>query len=143
MIVGDFDPFGRPYVECRLIIPRLAIDLRVPFLLDTGSDSCCLHPGDARNTGVPFGQLGNMRLSRGIGGRSSYFREVAILSFQDGSLSRLYAVELLIAEPSDANEGLPSLLGRNVINHWYVEYDPVNDRLDITVRHADRTVARA
>ena len=51
-------------------------------------------------------------------------------------------VELLIAEPSDTNNGLPSLLGRNVINRWYVEYDPANERLDIEVRHADRTVER-
>ena len=87
-------------------------------------------------------QLGDMRTSRGIGGSSLYFREPAILSFSDGALVRLYEVELLIAEPNVAVDSLPSLLGRNVINHWYMEYDPANDRLEITVRHADRTMGR-
>ena len=68
-----------------------------------------------------------------------YFREPAFLSFSDGSLSRVYAVQLLIAEPGESNAGLPSLLGRNIINHWYVRYDPTNDMLECSVRHADYT----
>ena len=142
MIAGRFDSLDRPYVESRLIIPRLHVNQTVQFLLDTGSDSCCLHPQDAWESGIPFGQLGSTHLSQGIGGSSPYFREPAILSFSDSFLARLYVVELLIAEPSDTNNGLPSLLGRNVINRWYVEYDPANERLDIEVRHADRTVER-
>ena len=140
MIVGRFDSLGRPFLVSRLIIPRLEVNRRVPLLLDTGSDSSCLHPGDARDCGIQFERLGNSRLSQGIGGSSPYFREAAILSFSDGPLTRLYAVELLIAEPIDANDRLPSLLGRNAINYWHVEYDPTSNRLDITVRHADRTV---
>ena len=74
MIVGQFGPLGRPYVESRLIIPRLQV--------------------------------------------------------KSG------------AYPNETNESLPSLLGRNVINHWYIQYDPANDRLEFTVRHADRTIVR-
>ena len=73
MILGQFDPLGRPYVESRLIIPRLQ-------------------------------------------------------------------VSLLIADPNETNDSLPSLLGRNVINHWYIQYDPANNTLEFTVRHADRTI---
>ena len=36
MIVGKFDEHGRPYIEGRLIIPRLNVDRRMTFLLDTG-----------------------------------------------------------------------------------------------------------
>lgn len=140
MIVGQFDSFGRPYVVCRLIIPRLQVSSRIFFLLHTGADSTGLHPRDARAARIPFAQLGNRRDSRGIGGRSSYFREPAILSFSDGAMVRIYEVGLLIAEPNDTNEGLPSLLGRNVINHWRMVYDPSEDRLEFTVRHADRTL---
>ena len=32
---------------------------------------------------------------------------------------------------------IPSLLGRNVINHWHIEYDPLNGLLECMVRHAD------
>ena len=142
MILGQFDPLGRPYVESRLIIPRLQVSQRIPFLLDTGADSTCLHSGDARDSAIPFRRLGNRRFSRGIGGRSAYFSEPVVLSFSDGVLSRLYQVNLLIAVPNETNDSLPSLLGRNVINHWYIQYDPANDTLEFTVRHADRTIGR-
>ena len=143
MIIGQFDSVGRPYVVCRLIIPRLRVSRRISFLLDTGADSTSLHPRDARDAGIAFDQLGNRHSSRGIGGRSSYFREPAILAFSDGELVRMYEVGLLIAEPNDTNESLPSLLGRNVINHWRMVYDPSEDRLEFSVRHADRTLIRS
>lgn len=143
MIVGQFDSFGRPYVVCRLIIPRLRVSRRISFLLDTGADSTSLHPRDARAARIPFSQLSNRRDSRGIGGRSPYFSEPAILSFSDDTVVRIYQVGLLIAEPNDTNETLPSLLGRNVINHCRMVYDPSEDRLQFTVRHADRTLTRA
>ena len=140
MIVGEFDELGRPYVESRLIIPRLQVDERILFLLDTGADRTCLHPQDANRVRIPFRRLGNMMSSRGVGGSSSYFSEPATLSFSDQSYTRLYAVGLLIAEPHGGNRGLPSLLGRDVINHWYMQYDPMNSKLEFTVRHTDYTL---
>ena len=139
MIVGGFDGSRRPFVECRVVIPRLGIEGKSLFL-DTGADGTCLHPDDSKRLEIPLDALGNRRLSRGIGGRSAYFRETALLVFADERLSRAYRVELLIAEPNPNAEGLPSLLGRNVINHWFMEYDPVNGRLDFTVRYADYTL---
>ena len=143
MIVGQFDSSGRPYVVCRLIIPRLRVSRHISFLLDTGADSTSLHPRDARSAGIPFARLSNRRSSRGIGGRSSYFNEPAILSFSDDAVVRIYEVGLLVAEPNDTNEALPSLLGRNVINRWFMEYDPSENRLEFTVRHTDRTLNRS
>ena len=140
MIVGWFNEIGRPYVEGRVIIPRLHVNHAIPFLVDTGADSTCLHPSDAWEAGIPFRQLGNRRGSRGIGGVSQYFLEPVIISFEDGNVTRLYAVELLIAEPNVSNDGLPSLLGRNIINNWRAAYDPTNGVLEFTVRRADRTL---
>ncbi len=140
MIAGWFNEVGRPYVEGRVIIPRLRVNHANPFLVDTGADSTCIHPSDAREVGIPFPQLGNRRGSRGIGGMSQYFLEPAIISFEDGNVTRLYAVELLIAEPNESNDGLPSLLGRNIINNWRMVYDPTNGVLEFTARRADRTL---
>ena len=143
MIAGRFDELGRPYVEGRVTIPRLQVDERVLFLLDTGADSTCLHPRDAYSLSIPFSQLGSPVSSMGVGGRSAYYREPTLLVFGDESKSRIYVVDMLIAEPNESSEGLPSLLGRNVINHWLVEYDPTNGRLECTVRHADYTLDAA
>ena len=139
MILGRYDSRGRPILECRVIIPRFQVNHTAPFLLDTGSDFTYLHQDDAEDLGIPFEQLADRGNSRGIGGRSAYFREPAILSFVDGSLARFYRVNLRIAEPNRSSVGLPSLLGRNVINHWYMQYDPANGRLGCTVRYADYT----
>ncbi len=141
MIIGEFDQFGRPLVEGRLIIPRLRIEEDISFLLDTGSGSTCLHPEDAITMGIPFDQLGNMTEFRGVGGGSPYFREPAILEFSDGRQTRFYGVRLLIAEPRGMrNGGLPSLLGRDVVNQWYMHYDPTNGRLEFEARGADYTL---
>ena len=137
MIIGEFDELGRPYLECRLIIPRLHVNQRTVFLLDTGADRTCLHPRDARRARIRVGELGGSTESRGIGGASLYYREPSLLLFDDRSYTRVYAVELLIAEPHGGSESLPSLLGRDVINHWRTEYDPTNSILACTVRHAD------
>ena len=50
------------------------------------------------------------------------------------------AVHLLIAEPNESNGTLPSLLGRDVINRWLLEYDPMNDSLECTAHSADFTI---
>ncbi len=137
MILGEFDELGRPYVECRLIIPRLDVNQRMAFLLDTGADRTCLHPSDTRRARIPVGELGGATESLGIGGALPYYREPSLLLFNDESQTRVYAVELLVAEPRVGIENLPSLLGRDLINRWLVEYDPTNARLACTVRSAD------
>ncbi len=140
MIIGEFDDRGRPYVEGRIIIPRLKVNGIVRFLVDTGADRTCLHPRDARRVRMSFDQLGNMRTSSGVGGSSSYFREPTILAFADKPQTRAYELDLLIAEPHGSNEKLPSLLGGDVINHWNMLYDPENSRLECAVRFADYTL---
>ena len=140
MIVGEFDARGRPYVEGRLIIPKFHVDRRVAFLLDTGAERTCLHPRDTSRARIPIEELGSPMESRGVGGTSSYHRESTLLLFNDQLSTRIYLVELLIAERRDGNEGLPSLLGRDVMNHWQVNYDPTNGTLECNVRHADFTL---
>ena len=142
MIIGELDNRKRPYVNCRLFIPRLRIDADILFLLDTGADSTSLHPRDAEGALIPFDQLRNRVESYGIGGNSQYFYEPVQLAFYDAVQMRFYCyrVNLLVAEPSEINAGLPSLLGRDVFNHWFMQFDPTNFRLEFTVRYADYTM---
>ena len=140
MILGEFDDQGRSYVECRVAVQRFRIDSKVRFLLDTGASNTLLHPQDSYKLGVPFASLANRVGSISIGGVGHYFREPGALVFEDGFQIRMYGFELLISEPSHADKELPSLLGRNIINYWRVEYDPSNNVLECTVRHADYTL---
>ena len=141
MIRGSFDR-GRPVVECRLVIPRLSVNHRLLLLVNTGASASCLHPADAIRAGIPFGELGNRVGYLGIGGSSAYFRESANLPFDDDSYLQIYRLDLLIAAPTEGNRDLPSLLGRDVLNSWCVDYDPADGRLECTVRSADHTSDR-
>ena len=48
---------------------------------------------------MPVEKLGRRTEYRGIGGRSRYYREPALLGFDDQAHTRHYVIELLIAEP--------------------------------------------
>ena len=141
MIRGSFDR-GRPVVECRLVIPRLSVNHRLVLLVDTGASSSCLHPADAIRARIPFDELGNRVGYLGIGGSSAYFRESANLLFEDDSYLQIYRLDLLIAAPTASNRDLPSLLGRDVLNRWRMDYDPADGRLECIVRNADHTSDR-
>ena len=141
MIRGNFDR-GRPQVECRLVIPRLSVNHRLMLLVDTGASATCLHPADAIRAGIPFERLGNRIDYLGIGGTSAYFREAANLLFEDESYLRIYQLDLLIAAPTNNNRELPSLLGRDVLNRWRMDYNPTGDRLEWTVHDADHNLER-
>ena len=134
MIVGVFDELGHPYVWSIVYIPRLAAGGRVRFRVDTGADVTHLHPEDGLSLGVPFGRLGNPVVSLGVGGGSLYYPEQAFISFDNDGEREICAVNLRVAAPGTWNDGLPSLLGVDVINRWYMEYDPANGRLEFTVR---------
>ena len=141
MIIGRFDQRGRPFIRGRLIIPRLQVDSPVDFMVDTGADVTCLHPGDLRPLGIEtrFVPDGSAIEASGIGGSGRYFEEIAVLQFEDETETRYYAINLYIAEPNQHMEGLPSVLGRDVINRWRIIYDPEIGQLECAVRSADAT----
>ena len=124
----------------------------VVFLLDTGTEVTCIHDHDAERMEIPFDQLKNSDTGTlGVGGRSEYYLEPAHLTFIDDNLVRVYSLPLRIAKPTPQGEGtteeppeqtvngLPSLLGRDVIKNWFIVYDPMTGRLNCSVRYADET----
>ena len=134
MIVGGFDRNGRPRLTGRLLIARLGIQHEVWFLVDTGADSSVIHGDDAADVGITTTALRNPIQHRGVGGRAQYFRESAWLVFNDADdgVSYGYAVGLAIAPPEtrDSAQPLPSLLGRDVIDNWIMEYNPIHAKLE-------------
>ncbi len=142
MIIGELGRFGRPYVRCRLSMPRLGVGGRIIFLVDTGADSTYLHPGDGAELSVPFDLLQVRSTTRGIGGTASYFPEPAALIFTDDDEGQGYGyrININVAKPGDVSERIPSLLGRDVIRRWQMDYDPTYGRLAFAVRDADFSI---
>lgn len=124
MIIGFFSDIGRPYIYGRVTLPRFGVSTDVYFLLDTGADSSCLHLEDTLNLAVPESGLGNRSSVGGIRGTSIYYREPAIVTFTYGD-GRIYEVSYNIdldLSYSDETIGLPSLLGRDILDDWHIEY---------------------
>ena len=142
MIIGSFgEGSGRPLIEGKIILPRLAIEGDVLFLMDTGADTSVLMPSDAKNLGVPYNLLEGDRECGGIGGTVHSFVERAILVFSHPNRT-LYGYDLEIdIMPHDAEmEEVPSLLGRDVLDRWWIVYDPQGAGLRAKPRSADITI---
>ena len=124
MITGFFSSRGRPYILGIITLPRFGVSTDVYFLLDTGADSSCLHLVDALNLAVPESSLGNESYVGGIGGNAAYYREPSTITFTYGD-GRIYEVSYNIdldLSYSDETIGLPSLLGRDILDDWHIEY---------------------
>ena len=136
MISGTFGRSGRLYADCRVTIPRFRISTGIRFLVDTGSDETIIHPRDIEEAGimVPFPE--NMPRVPGIGGSSAMLKAGGTLLFTDADRITQYPYRLAvnIARPSNHNRNFPSLLGRDVLDCWYLESDPTNRLLQFTVR---------
>ena len=109
------------------------------MLVDTGADATYLHPGDGVELGIPFNLLQGHSATRGIGGAVSYFPEPVVLVFTDNAVGQDYGyrININIAKPDDVSDRIPSLLGRDVIRRWQMDYDPTHSKLEFTVQDAD------
>ena len=119
--VRGFRANGRPYVRARVYLPRLRAEARIRFLLDTGADRSLIHLNDRRafdaesvRTGT--GLTPGLSMSGIGGGTNDYGIEEAVYAFQDqdGALWALPGAAQIALDP--AAPGLPSLLGRDILD---------------------------
>lgn len=127
-----------PFIEARLIVPRLDVGGSDWFLVDTGADETLLSGGDALRLRLDPGKLLLGKDFRGIGGVERCFEERAILVFteQDGA-GVIYTLALNISPATAGMRPLPSLLGRDIISRWRMTYDPPRGRVTFVVASAD------
>ena len=146
MICGYFDAFGRPIVEAQVDIPSLNVSYKTSFILDTGATATCLHLRDVLGAEISFPELREKSAWAslgGVGGSWEYRRIPATAVFEDTETSDLvhYPIDLLVADATDDLMGdsralehalrLPSLLGRDIINHHDMTYSLRLNKLEL------------
>ena len=134
---------GEPRIDAEVTLPDLGAAGNIPFLLDTGADTTFLMADDADQMGIDFGNLTlSPRLGSGVGGYIRIYHADASITFADRENLYVYRAELAIAEPGEHNRGLPSLLGRDILNRWRLRYDAPANALEAQVDSADLIVPR-
>ena len=100
------------------------------FLVDSGASITAIHPADVPKLAIPQADMQEAETVQinGIGGGSIYRLIPGTLTFHDDASSTplRYATTLYIAEPKDDNADIPSLLGRDILNHrqtWQIDVD--------------------
>lgn len=112
----------------------------VSFLVDTGADRSMVGPADAMRMGVRYDLLENSSLITGIGGVKTVYLEHAILGFAGSSHLHLYELPVGLTEHDSDLEGVPSLLGRDILDRWKIVYCRPDNILSFEVRTADSSV---
>ena len=137
LIHGRFgDSTGRPYIEGRLVLPRLRFEMDLSLLVDTGADATVLMPDDGIRAGLDYGQLSGAHSVIGVGNKIESFVEPAILLFSvPGQV--LYGYDINLSIFPKGHEATPSLLGRDVLACWKMMSSPVENRLFFEVVTAD------
>jgi hypothetical protein len=129
----------RPYLEGFLLIPKLKINCGISFLVDTGSDSTVLMPADSKRLGIDFSKLGKPVEAGGVGGPCKIYITPATVIFEESEKLIQYHTQLSICEEKPECMDLPSLLGRDILSQWRMNYSPTRRRLTFDVIYADET----
>jgi hypothetical protein len=139
---GEFAGNGRPYIRGELWIPRFNLRHDIRFCVDTGSGYTVLMPDDGLAIGVDYVKLDDEIDLATVGGATSTFLEPVEISFTDFDARAAYSYRavLAIAPPSAETAAVPSLLGRDVINRWRIDYHPTAGQLLCDVITADEVI---
>lgn len=114
---------------------------KISFCVDTGADKSLLLPDDGMLMGLDYSRLTGDNETVGLGGISHNFVESALITFAEaGRYLYIYETELDIAAPVPELMGVPSVLGRDILNRWRMNYNPTKGRLTFQVISADITL---
>ncbi len=125
-------------MEGRLYIPRLYVRSNISFCVDTGADKTTLLPTDGTRISLDYSALEQKSQARGLGGVANVNLEQAVVVFREESGTIYgYEIELAIIEPDDALRDVPSLLGRDILHRWRMDYAPLAGNLLFCVESYD------
>jgi hypothetical protein len=135
VIVGSYEPLVGPVIHAGLIIEGVpGREFDIDFLVDTGSSATCIMPSDMRrlsavasNAIVSF--LRPTSNIRGVGGSAERWvlQATLVLSHVDG---RTTEFDFSLSIVQDARMiGLPSIIGRDVLEVGRFEMVPILERV--------------
>ena len=131
-------------IEAHITIPSIHAGGFVQFLIDTGADCTTLTPADARRLRVDYPKLTTEDHGIGYTGATMDYVCPAIITFSEiGVVEYEYDIDLRITKPDpDIPELfiLPSLLGRDIINRWQINFDPQSKLILATIINCDREI---
>lgn len=132
----------RPYIGAVVVLPRFMMGLPIEFMADTGADVTTICPQDGVPAKIPYDKLDYRVDMRGTGSCKATV-ESAIITFSDGTNLHIYQLEIAITENRRDLHGLPSLLGRDILNQWtttcsprhkILSFDPLQSGLVVPLR---------
>lgn len=141
-ILGEFRAERPPASPEAVVHARVSLTpgrfAEVTFLIDTGADCTMLSPSDTANVLPPGSPLDwendpSLRRVRGVGaGASRVITRDGVIAFEDEERGLVLqeGVRFFLAEPA-AGAGLPSLLGRDVLENF---------RLTVSTRESQVTL---
>ena len=141
MIRGYFETIGNfklPYVNAVVEFPGRTRRLSVHFLLDTGADRTVLAPAVLQDFGVRLAEQPRGLPASGIGGAVAT-RSVQVSITLGSITSHVEALVLELVATGEGfafrGDGLPSLLGHDVLDRFALIIDPARDRLLLLEPH--------
>ncbi|MXZ90913.1 MAG: hypothetical protein F4W95_01910 [Chloroflexi bacterium] len=121
MITGSITDGGY-FVEATVRTNLNSQPAALTFLVDSGASITAIHPADIPKLAIPQAVLWESETVEinGIGGGSIYRLIPGTLTFHDDASETplRYTTTLYVADLTDDNADIPSLLGRDILNYW-------------------------
>ena len=108
------------------------------FLVDTGAVATALMPTDGRLVRIDYEAVRDRvkpedLTGAGKGAKGYPVNAIVALFDESGAISAEFEVELLIFDPDTVPDGVPSLLGRDVLNKCRMNYNFRDGGLELDV----------
>ena len=138
-IYGHFKTSEAAYVDATLLLPELELKSGIEFLIDTGAARTVIMEKDSEKLAIDYNKLSKSTIGLiGIGGViETYEAKNASLHFivKTGEEHAINIDRLRIARIPKRGPmipSMPSIIGRDILNKYKLEYDRRNDSVFIT-----------